>query len=308
MNLIKTGKVKQVYELDATSLMFLFTDNVSVFDKVVPSQIPRKGAVLCGIAAYWFKLLEQEGIKTHFIKTLAANKMQVRRARIISDYSLLDETTTNYLIPLEFICRHYVAGSLYDRLKSGRIDPERLGLSEVRYGAKLLEPYFETTTKLEPVDRLLTVDECLSMAGITMDEYERIRETVLSIDGLIAREVGRQGLIHVDGKKEFAFDEERELMVIDTFGTPDEDRFWDWAEFEHDRFVELSKEFVRRYYRDCGYHEQLMRSRESDKPEQPIPALPSAIVAQVSELYQSMYARHGTNDSAVGLGFVTISR
>jgi len=56
-------------------------------------------------------------------------------------------------------------------------------------------------------------------------ELEELKKSTLSIDKRLCSG-DEKGLIHVDGKKEFAFDEERKLMVIDTFGTADEDRFW----------------------------------------------------------------------------------
>ena len=47
MEHIRTGKVKEVYAVDENTLEFVFTDNISVFDKIIPSQIPRKGESLC---------------------------------------------------------------------------------------------------------------------------------------------------------------------------------------------------------------------------------------------------------------------
>src|SRR5437867_9053299 len=104
-------------------------------------------------------------------------------------------------------------------------------------------------------------------------------------------EVRKRGLIHVDGKKEFAMDDERRLMLVDTFGTADEDRFWDLESYEAGKQVELSKEFVRQHYRQTGYHEALMTAREKGLPEPPIPPLPDAVVREVSALYVSLFER-----------------
>src|SRR6266542_3836337 len=54
----KRGKVKDIYELDSDKLLFVFTDRVSAYDIVLPSTIPRKGEVLCKLAAYWFNYLK----------------------------------------------------------------------------------------------------------------------------------------------------------------------------------------------------------------------------------------------------------
>jgi len=88
-----------------------------------------------------------------------------------------------------------------------------------------------------------------------------------------------------------AFDERRELMLVDTFGTADEDRFWDLAAYEKGQQVELSKELVRQYYRKIGYHERLMAARKAGRPEPGIPPLPDNVLKEVSDLYISLFER-----------------
>ena len=220
--------------------------------------------------------------------------MSVRRVRVIRDYSKIDGTTTNYLIPLEVICRYYAAGSLLDRIKSGKVTPEQLGFPagyQVKKGDKLPTPFIECTTKLEAHDENLTDEEAKEMAGLSDAEFQEIKDTVLRIDALIEREAGKRGLIHVDGKKEFGYDKDRKLMVVDTFGTLDEDRWWDADEYAKGNIVELSKEFVRQYYRETGYHDALYDAREKGLPEPDIPALPQEIIDRVSKLYIDMYER-----------------
>ncbi len=295
MQLIRTGKVKEVYTFAQNELLFRFTDNVSVFDKIIPSQIPRKGEVLCRTAVFWFRECERLGIRTHFKAIHDVDKMLVKKVEVIPDYDKLSTTRTNYLIPLEVICRHYVAGSLHDRLKRGEIRPEALGLQAGKvpeYGTKLPTPFIEFTTKLEKVDRELTEAEAMTISAITPAELAAIKSAVLAIDGVITRRAEKAGLIHVDGKKEFAFDERRDLMVVDTFGTLDEDRWWDAEAYRRTgETIELSKEFVRQHYRATGYHQQLMDARKAKRPEPPIPALPPEVVKQVSDLYVSMFER-----------------
>ncbi len=294
MKHIMTGKVKEVYQVDEDTLEFAYTDNISVFDKIIPSKIPHKGETLCRTAKYWFELLSEKGIHNHYIDEPAPNKMRVKRVDIIRDYSKINNKTTNYLIPLEVICRHYVAGSLLDRVKAGKITAEQLGFPKdhvVKYGEKLPRPLLEATTKLEEHDMNLTDDEAKKMAGLTDKEYKEIMDTVLKIDEIIQTEVAKRGLIHCDGKKEFGYDKERKLMVLDTFGTLDEDRWWDSEEYAKGNIVELSKEFVRRHYRDTGYHEKLMEARDAGKKEPDIPALPQDIIDRTSGLYVSMFER-----------------
>ena len=294
MQHIMTGKVKEVYAIDDDTLEFAYTDHISVFDKIIPSMIPHKGETLCRTAKYWFNLLTKEGINNHFISEPSKDRMDVKRVQIIRDYSKIDQNTKNYLIPLEVICRYYAAGSLLDRLKSGKVKPEDLGFEpghEVKKGEKLPKPFVECTTKLEATDMNLTTEEAKKMAGLTDEEYDNIVATTLKIDEIIAREAGKRNLIHCDGKKEYAFDKERKLMVIDTFGTLDEDRWWDAEEYAKGNIVELSKEFVRQYYRETGYHKALYDARDKGEAEPDIPALPQDIVDRVSKLYVDMYER-----------------
>jgi phosphoribosylaminoimidazole-succinocarboxamide synthase len=294
MELYRQGKVKKVWVVDDQTFEFEFTNHISVFDKIIPSDIPFKGETLCRTSAYWFKLCEQAGIKTDFKGMVGRDRMRVKRVNVIPDYSKLNHKTTNYLIPLEFICRHYNAGSMNDRIIDGEVSPEQLGFPKGHvpaYGEKLPKSFFETTTKLEKVDRNLTRQEAIQISGLTEMEYDHVFDVIATIDDIIAKEVGSRGLIHVDGKKEFAYDEKRQLMIVDTFGTLDEDRWWDAAQYAQGKTVELSKEMVRQYYRDIGYHEKLMKARKLKAPEPDIPPLPREKVEEVSQLYIGLYER-----------------
>ena len=278
--LMRKGKVKEVYDLGNGTLEFLFTDNISVFDKIIPTKIKHKGEVLCRLSAFWFKKSEEMGVKTHFIDA-HGNTMHVKKFDIIKDYSKIDTQTSNYVIPLEVIARYYVAGSFYDRMRD----------KGMAYGEKLREPVIEFTTKFEEYDRLLDEDEAMKIAGLGEADIGQIKQAVLDVDAYMQSEVGKGGLIHVDGKKEFAFDGNRNLVLIDTFGTPDEDRFWDMEKYEKGQFEELSKEFVRAYYRKTGYYDDLKNARKNNTGEPPIPPLPEDMARKVSELYVSMYEK-----------------
>ncbi len=294
MNLLRKGKVKEVYEVDRDTLEFIYTDHISVFDKVIPNMIPRKGETLCRESAFWFQIAKEMGVRTHFKELVAANRMRVQRVDIIADYSKLGHDTRNYLLPLEFVVRHYAAGSLMDRLKTGELKPQDIGFRQghaVNYGEKLEEPFFEVTTKLEATDRHLTIAEALKISGMTEDEMEQVKRLILKIDRRIASEVSQRELIHVDGKKEFAFDKDRNLLLVDSFGTLDEDRWWDFEAYANGNIIELSKEFVRQHYRKSGYYASLEKARVEGKPEPVIPALPGELVKKTSDLYIEMYEK-----------------
>ena len=292
MKFLKSGKVKDVYEANDSELEFVFSDRVSVFDKVIPSEIPLKGQTLARTAAHWFQLCKDLGIKTHYVRLTGPDCMRVSRVRVIYDPDCLKSERGDYLIPLECIARYYLYGSLWDRVAEGEIDAAALSFPKNHkavQGERLPNPFFEVTTKLEKVDRNITQLEALRISGLTEDEFDEIKAMALRIDAEMDNQLVPRGLIHVDGKKEFAFDKDRNIMVVDTFGTADEDRFWDAAELKHGRFVERSKEFVRQYYRRTGYHDRLMRARREGKEEPPIPPLPTEMVETVSNVYVKLF-------------------
>jgi phosphoribosylaminoimidazole-succinocarboxamide synthase len=291
---LRRGKVKEVYEVSPTELEFRFTNDISVFDKHIPSEIPHKGETLNGTAAHWFGLCGRLGIPHHFLQQSSPTAMRVKRVRVIPQPRTLGPHPKDYLVPLEVIMRYYLAGSMWDRVKSGAVKSEALGFPAGRtleYGVPLPTPHFEVTTKLEPVDRLLTRTEALELSALEPRELDAIQETVLRIDEAMQKEIGPRGLLHVDGKKEFGVDAEGTMMVVDTFGTADEDRFWDKDAYERGRHVDFSKEFVRQHYRQSGYYDLLQQAREAHATEPPIPPLPPLLVDEVSRLYTTVYQR-----------------
>jgi phosphoribosylaminoimidazole-succinocarboxamide synthase len=288
--LLMKGKVKAAYDL-GERLEFQFSDSVSVFDKVIPSLIPHKGETLCREGVYWLERARRMGIRTHFLEYLPPRGMLVKRVEIIQP-ERISRLSRNYLIPLEFICRWYLAGSLFDRVLEGAVTTEALGFPsghKAEYGEPLPDPYLEVSTKLEKRDRLLDEKSALELSGLLPEEYEEAREVVLRIDEEIRRSVEPRGLIHVDGKKELAFDHERELMIVDVYGTADEDRFWDRAMYEKGEFVDLSKEFVRQHYRRTGYKDLLYRARAAGMAEPEIPPLPQDVIDQTSRIYIRLF-------------------
>jgi phosphoribosylaminoimidazole-succinocarboxamide synthase len=291
---LRRGKVKEVYELSPTELEFRFTNDISVFDKHIPSEIPHKGETLARTAAHWFQLCERLHVPHHFLALTGPTSMRVRRVQVVEQPRTLGPHPTNFLVPLELIVRYYLAGSMWDRVKSGKVTAQELGFpagKTLEYGVPLPDPHFEVTTKLEPVDRLLTIPEALKLSTLDARQLDGIRETILKIDAAMQEEIGPRGLLHVDGKKEFAVDAAGALMVVDTFGTADEDRFWDKAAYERGRQVDFSKEFVRQHYRQGGYYDELQKAREAHAAEPPIPPLPPLLIDEVSRLYTTVYQR-----------------
>jgi phosphoribosylaminoimidazole-succinocarboxamide synthase len=291
---LRRGKVKEVYAISPTELEFRFTNDISVFDKHIPSEIPHKGETLNRTAAFWFEICRRHNIPNHFLRLSGPTSMRVKRVQVVPQPRTLGPHPKNYLIPLELIVRYYVAGSMWDRVRSGAMAPEALGFpsgKHIQFADRLPEPHFEVTTKLEPTDRLLTFDEALELSAMDRRQLDELKETILRIDEAMQREITPRGLVHVDGKKEFGIDADGALMVVDTFGTADEDRFWDRDAFERGRQVDFSKEFVRQHYRSSGYYDRLTTARKAGTPEPEIPALPPLLVDEVSRLYTTVYQR-----------------
>ena len=200
----------------------------------------------------------------------------------------------NVFVPLEVICRHYLAGGGWRRYKRGDVGAEEFGFEPgtiLDEGVKLPKPYLEVSTKFEKFDRLLDREEALQISNITDDEFDAILDIVLKVDDLIQQEATKRGLIHVDGKKEFALGANRKPVLVDSFGTLDEDRWWAAADYENGNIVSLSKEFVREYYLGTDHHDELYSAREAGTEEPPIPALPQDIIDQTAALYESMFER-----------------
>ncbi len=291
---LRRGKVKEVYEISPTELEFRFTNDISVFDKHIPSEIPHKGEALAQTAAHWFELCGRLKVPHHYLRLNGPRAMRVRRVRIVPKPATLGPNPKDYLVPLEFIMRYYLAGSMWDRVKAGKVKPEELGFNggqPLRYGEALPEPFFEMTTKLEAVDRPVTTAEALSLAAIDKARLREIEEMIRKIDAAMSKEIEPRGLLHVDGKKEFGVDSDGRVMVVDTFGTADEDRFWDKGAYERGRQVEFSKEFVRQHYRTSGYYDALMQAREGGAAEPAIPPLPPLVIDEVSRLYTTVFQR-----------------
>lgn len=292
------GKVKQVWSTNDPDIYeFRFTDQISVFDQIIPSLIPRKGETLNRTTAHWFKLVEEEGIcGTHLIELNAPDRCLVRRVDVIKEPGMVPRDAEWVFVPLEFIVRHYLAGSAWRRFQRGELTAEQLGIEdEAVYGQRLTKPLVEVTTKFEAYDRFVDREEALEISNITDEEFDSIIEACLKIDAVIEREAAKNGLIHVDGKKEFALGPGRKVVLVDTFGTLDEDRWWDAEKYAEGEQVELSKEFVRTHYINTGHQAELESARNEDREDPPIPALPEEIIQQTADLYSSMYERLTSN-------------
>ena len=277
MRLLSEGSVKNFWiekmptETELGVGLFEFTNDYSIFDwGKMPQIIPDKGEALKKETVHWFKRLEDEGIKTHFIEDVDRTKIKVKAFRKL-EYDQISQKSINYMLPLEVIFRNKItpASSLFRRLKAGTVDPEAYGLPKnfkPDEGVILLpKPVVEFSTKIEEVDRYIKDSEAASLAKISMSELMSIKETTLEVNRIITEEVKKRDLDHIDGKIEVAFGPKRDIYVCDTVGTSDENRF-------HYKGLDLSKQMLRDYYKLNGWYADLSKARENktDLPKPPL--------------------------------------
>ena len=243
-----------------------------------------RAAALCLMGAYCFEQLEKKGVKTHYrglvgpngravkIKELKQStsvmevslvnvykpKTSVISGKIVHDYNLYAPNLKNCLIPLEIIYRNGLpeGSSVFKRLEQGKINLEDLGLDHYpKPGEQLAEPIFDVSTKLEETDRYVTWLEAQKIAGLTDLELDKIKAVLLKADETINEMASKAGLKNEDGKIELAFDEQRELMIVDVVGTLDECRFTY-------KGVHVSKEIARQFYKKTSWYADLEQAKK----------------------------------------------
>ncbi len=312
MGSVKDLKViKPATENEAGIGRFLFSDRYSVFDwGEMPDHIINKGKALCIISAYFFEKLEKMGVKTHFRGLVENNKvksfseldepvaeMEVSLVRVLKpeikdnayDYSIYENNPVNCLIPLEIIYRNTLPehSSFRKRAENGAINIEEYGLSELPPAGEFLKnPIYDVSTKLESTDRYLSWNEAKKIAGLDEELYRKILSILQTVNSLITEEVSKAGLKNLDGKIELALNKNRELLVVDAVGTPDECRF------KLNNFS-ISKEAVRKYYRGGKWQQEVSQAKKEGGPDwkkkvklSPEP-LPEDILSLISEMYMA---------------------
>jgi len=269
--------------------VFVFTDDYSVFDfGKMPDTIPGKGEALCRMSSYNFNELKKLGIRSHFRKMVSGNEMEADLVQVLyPGRDKIDVKTTNYLIPLEVMFRNSLpeGSSLLRRIESGEVDHKDYGLSsKPSAGEPLEKPVIDIATKLEPTDRYLTWGEARKLAGLTRDEESLLRETALKINDFLNKKAGSIGLEHADGKVEFGFGPNRELILLDVVGTLDENRF-----LYHG--INLSKQVLRDYYSTMPWAQQVKEALKKGIPKEQLPRparLPPELIRIASNIYKGV--------------------
>jgi phosphoribosylaminoimidazole-succinocarboxamide synthase len=209
--LLYEGKAKQVYRTaDPDTLVQYFKDDATAFNAKKRGTIASKGVVNNRISEVLFRLLEDNGIATHFVRRLSDREMLIRACEIVK---------------IEVVVRNVIAGSLAQRL--GR--PE---------GELLPEPVIEHYYKDDALgDPLLNDWHIRVLKLATPAELATINATALEVNAILREYLDARELVLVDMKLEFGRHQGK-ILVADEI-CPDTCRFWDkhtGQKLDKDRF------------------------------------------------------------------------
>ena len=279
VSLVNRGKVRDIYSVDQSRLLFVTTDRISAFDVIMPNGIPDKGRILTQISLFWFEKLRAiarnhlitadvrvyPSVLHPYIDQLEGRSMLVRKVKIV---------------PIECIVRGYLAGSGWKEYQqSGTVCGIALPAG-LRESDKLPAPIFTPSTKAESGhDINITMNQAVSVAGEWL--ANQLQDASIKLYQAASDYARSRGIIIADTKFEFGLDEGGNLVLADEVLTPDSSRFWDVDLYEPGR---AQDSYDKQYLRD--YLETLNWTKEP-----PGPMLPDDIVARTREKYLEAYER-----------------
>jgi phosphoribosylaminoimidazole-succinocarboxamide synthase len=282
--LVRRGKVRDVYAVDADRLLIVATDRISAFDCVLPTPIERKGEVLTALSKFWFEKLAHV-VPNHLLASDIDGLQEIpsHQREMLRPRSMLVQRTD--VFPVECVVRGYITGSGWkDYLRTGEVCGHKLpaGLLE---SEELPEPIFTPATKAEEghdenisearASEILGVETASFLRGISLQLY------------LEAREYARtRGIIIADTKFEFGSDKDGRILLIDEILTPDSSRFWPSQGYAPGR---SQPSFDKQYVRD--YLETISWSKTPPAPEIP-PAVAAATTSRYTEAYRLLTGRN----------------
>ncbi len=223
---VHQGKVRDTYRLPAHSdkLFLIATDRLSIFDFVLPAEVPDKGAVLTALTVFWLTkvlkgvehhlLAQGSGIDAYLPESLHGDADLQTRAMVVKKLDMA---------PVECVVRGYLTGSGWSAYKKtqevcGHALPENL-----HDGVKLPTALFTPTTKAE-----VGHDEHISAESVRAEHGDWLETLTLKVYTQLADYAAEHGIILADTKFEFG----EGGILGDEVGTPDSSRFWDRDEWE----------------------------------------------------------------------------
>jgi len=218
--LLYEGKAKRIYKTGDPDVLWVeYKDDATAFNGLKKGTITGKGVLNNQISAYFFELLEQKGIRTHFVKYISDNEMLVKPLEIIL---------------VEVVVRNIAAGSL----------AKRLGMEE---GTPLSHPVVEYYYKSDELGDPLINDDHIAAAELaTPEEMSFIKATAIKVNDILKADLETKNLDLVDFKLEFG--RYKGVVILGDEISPDTCRFWDKTTKE-----KLDKD---RFRRDMGNVEE----------------------------------------------------
>jgi phosphoribosylaminoimidazole-succinocarboxamide synthase len=262
---VASGKVRELFALDEDRLLLVASDRISVFDVVLPTEIPDKGRVLTGLSGFWFART-REIVPNHLLALRSDGRST--------------ECRQLEMLPLECVVRGYLAGSGWSSYsKTGQVCGQALP-EGLRESEQLPEPIFTPTTKAttghdEPLDR----EQAAQLIGA--ERLALVERASLELYRFAAEHAGGRGIILADTKFEFGVGEDGAIVLGDELFTPDSSRFWPAGGYEPGRpQPSFDKQFVRDYAESLGW----------DKTP-PGPSLPDKVVQGTRRRYLEAFER-----------------
>jgi len=277
LQLVRRGKVRDVYAVDNDHFLIVATDRISAFDCVLPTPIRRKGEVLTALSQFWFDKLS-DVVPNHMVTTDLQEMTSIvqRQSDELNGRSMMVKRAD--VFPVECVVRGYLSGSGWkDYLRTGEVCGHKLpaGLQE---SAELPEPVFTPATKAEEGhDENITEEQVREILG---DETTRfLRDTSLRLYREAKDYALGRGIIIADTKFEFGRDQDGKIILVDEVLTPDSSRFWPQDSYSPGKSQpSFDKQFVRDYLETLDWDKQ-----------PPAPAIPPEIAEATTARYLEAY-------------------
>ena len=276
---IHEGKVRDIYAVDADSMLIVTTDRLSAFDVVLPDPIPNKGRVLHQISNFWFGRTRQ--IVPNHLTTRSLDSVIKDPAELAALEGRAGIVRRLKALPVEAVVRGYLIGSGWkDYQASGKVCGIALPAG-LRQAEKLAQPLFTPAYKAAAGehDENISFEKVAELVGAPL--AARVRDTAIALYKFAAEYALTRGIIIADTKFEFGVDAAGQLTLIDEVVTPDSSRFWPADTYEVGTSpASFDKQFVRDYLETLDWNKKA-----------PGPRLPSNIIARTSEKYGEALAR-----------------
>jgi phosphoribosylaminoimidazole-succinocarboxamide synthase len=270
-----SGKVRELYGVDEDRLLIVASDRVSVFDVVLPDDIPDKGRVLTAISAFWFDATA--ALAANHVLSFDPADFPGGAGADVAGRAMLVRATQP--VRMECVARGYLFGGAWAEYKErGTVQGRKLPAG-LREADPLPEPLFTPTTKADE-GHDLPISDAEAVALVGEHTFEALKVGTLALYEFGARHAAERGVILADTKLEWGH-VDGELLVIDEMLTPDSSRYWPAEEYEPGSSPpSFDKQFVRDHYLEIGW----------DKSA-PAPRLPPDVIAGTRARYVEAYER-----------------